>query len=89
MKGLRKFMFQNVYRNPVAKGEEERAKDLLSRLFIYYNRHTDCLPQQYLQMMEQGEKKERVVCDYIAGMTDRYAIAKFEEYFMPKAWQVN
>ena len=37
----------------------------------------------------QGEKKERVVCDYIAGMTDRYAIAKFEEYFMPKAWQVN
>ncbi len=85
MKGLRKFMFQNVYRNPVAKGEEERAKDLLSRLFIYYNR----LPRQYLQMMEQGEEKERVVCDYIAGMTDRYAIAKFEEYFMPKAWQVN
>ena len=85
MKGLRKFMFQNVYRNPVAKGEEERAKDLLSRLFIYYN----SLPRQYLQMMEQGEEKERVVCDYIAGMTDRYAIAKFEEYFMPKAWQVN
>ena len=89
MKGLRKFMFQNVYRNPVAKGEEERAKDLLSRLFIYYNRYTDRLPRQYLQMMEQGEEKERVVCDYIAGMTDRYAIAKFEEYFMPKAWQVN
>ena len=89
MKGLRKFMFQNVYRNPVAKGEEERAKDLLSRLFIYYNRYTDRLPRQYLQMMEQGEEKERVVCDYIAGMTDRYAIAKFEEIFMPKAWQVN
>ena len=89
MKGLRSFMFRNVYMDGVAKGEEERAKDLLSRLFIYYNRYTDRLPRQYLQMMEQGEEKERVVCDYIAGMTDRYAIAKFEEYFMPKAWQVN
>ena len=89
MQGLRKFMFAHVYRNPLAKGEEERAKDLLSRLFYYYNKHIDCLPEQYLRMMEQGEKRERVVCDYIAGMTDRYAIAKFEEYFMPKAWQIN
>ena len=89
MQGLRKFMFAHVYRNPLAKGEEERAKDLLSRLFYYYNKHIDCLPEQYLRMMEQGEKRERVVCDYIAGMTDRYAIAKFEEFFMPKAWQVS
>lgn len=89
MRGLRKFMFQNVYRNPRAKGEEERAKALLSRLFQYYVVHIDLLPKWYLEMMEQGEKKERIVCDYIAGMTDQYAIAKFEEYFMPKAWQVN
>jgi len=89
MRGLRKFMFQNVYRNPRAKGEEERAKALLSRLFQYYAVHIDLLPKWYLEMMEQGEKKERIVCDYIAGMTDQYAIAKFEEYFMPKAWQVN
>ncbi len=89
MRGLRKFMFQNVYRNPRAKGEEERAKALLSRLFQYYAVHIDLLPKWYLGMMEQGEKKERIVCDYIAGMTDQYAIAKFEEYFMPKAWQVN
>ncbi len=89
MQGLRKFMFQNVYRNPRAKGEEERAKALLSRLFQYYVEHIDLLPEWYLEMMEHGEKKERIVCDYIAGMTDQYAIAKFEEYFMPKAWQVN
>ncbi|MCI9138050.1 MAG: deoxyguanosinetriphosphate triphosphohydrolase [Lachnospiraceae bacterium] len=89
MKGLRKFMFENVYRNPLAKGEEERAKELLNRLFAYYIKHIDVLPQQYQRMMERGEERERVVCDYIAGMTDRYAIAKFEEYFMPKAWQVN
>lgn len=89
MKGLRKFMFEHVYRNPMAKGEEERAKDLLNRLFYYYNKNIDQLPGQYLEMMEKGEERERVVCDYIAGMTDRYAIAKFEEYFMPKAWQIN
>lgn len=89
MKGLRIFMFHNVYRNPVAKKEEERAKDLLGRLFYYYMKHIDLLPFWYLEQMEQGEKRERMVCDYIAGMTDQYAIAKFEEYFMPKAWQVN
>ena len=77
MKGLRKFMFQNVYLNPVAKYEEERAEDLLSRLFSYYEKNIDELPKMYLAMLEQGET------------TERYAIAKFEEYFMPKAWQVN
>ena len=89
MQGLRKFMFQNVYQNPKAKREEERAKELLNRLFYYYATHIDLLPEWYLEKMEQGEAKERIVCDYIAGMTDQYAIAKFEEYFMPKAWQVN
>ena len=89
MQGLRKFMFQNVYQNPKAKREEERAKELLNRLFYYYATHIDLLPEWYLEKMEQVEAKERIVCDYIAGMTDQYAIAKFEEYFMPKAWQVN
>lgn len=89
MQGLRKFMFVHVYQNPLAKGEERKAKALLERLFAYYIEHLDKMPEQFLQMMEEGETKGRVVCDYIAGMTDQYAIAKFEEYFMPKAWQVN
>lgn len=89
MRNLRRFMFEKVYRNPVAKREEERAEGLLSRLYQYYIEHIDILPAWYLAMMDQGQTKERVVCDYIAGMTDQYAIAKFEEYFMPKAWQVN
>lgn len=89
MKGLRSFMFEHVYMNPMAKGEEDRAKDLLSRLFYYYMKYTERLPQRYQVMMDTGIKKERVVCDYIAGMTDQYAIAKFEEFFMPKAWQVK
>lgn len=89
MKDLRAFMFIHVYRNPVAKGEEDKAKELLERLFCYYTEHPGLLTGQYRRMVEEGEALDRVVCDYIAGMTDQYAIAKFEEYFMPKAWQIN
>ena len=88
MQGLRKFMFQSVYTNPIAKGEETKAKELLERLFVYYLKHIDVLPGYYLQMLEEGEENDRVVCDYIAGMTDQYAVAKYNEYFMPKFWQV-
>lgn len=89
MKDLRAFMFIHVYRNPVAKGEEAKAKELLERLFCYYMEHSQLLTGQYRRMIEEGEALDRVVCDYIAGMTDQYAIAKFEEYFLPKAWQIN
>lgn len=89
MKGLRSFMFKSVYTNPVAKREEHRAMELVERLFYYYLEHVEKMPEQYRNMLSAGEKKERVVCDYIAGMTDQYAIAKFEEIFVPKAWQVD
>ena len=86
---LRHFMYENVYKNPVAKGEEVKAKAMIEQLFLFYMDHVDFLPGKYLRMMEEGETKERVVCDYIAGMTDQYAITKFSEYFLPKAWQVD
>lgn len=88
MRGLRAFMFEHVYTSPVAKGEENKAKDLLEYLFHHYMAHVEQLPGQYLTMLEAGERKDRVVCDYIAGMTDQYAVAKFQEYYMPKSWQV-
>lgn len=86
---LRKFMFEHVYNNPVAKSEEVKAKAMIKQLFYYYMEHIDLLPQKYLRMLENGEKQERVVSDYIAGMTDQYAITKFSEYFLPQAWQVD
>ena len=89
MRGLRKFMFDHVYLNTVAKREEDRAEDLLRRLFGYYRVHIELLPAMNRQMIATGEAEERAVCDYIAGMTDRFAIARFEDVFMPKAWQVN
>lgn len=86
---LRKFMFTHVYRNPVAKGEEVKAKAMLEQLFHYYMEHIELLPEKYLRMLKEGEKEQRVVSDYIAGMTDQYAITKFSEYFLPQAWQVD
>ena len=89
MKSLRQWMFDNVYKNPLAKKEENKAQQLIVRLYEYYMDHVDQLPEEYLIMMDTWlEKKERVVCDYIAGMSDRYAIDKFEELFVPKAWNV-
>ncbi len=86
---LRHFMFEHVYKNPVAKGEEVKAKAMIEQLFHYYMEHIEQLPGKYLRMLDEGEKPERVVCDYIAGMTDQYAITKFSEYFLPQAWQVD
>ena len=86
---LRVFMFQNVYKNPVAKGEEVKAKIMLEQMFHFYMEHIEQLPAKLLKMLEEGEEKGRVVCDYISGMTDQYAITKFKENFMPQAWQVD
>ena len=88
MKNLRQWMFDNVYKNPAAKKEEYKAQQLIVSLYQYYMDHVEQLPEEYLTMMDDWlEDKERVVCDYIAGMSDRYAIDKFEELFVPKAWK--
>ena len=89
MRGMREWMFEHVYRNPAAKGEEGRAQQLIVTLYEYYLKHVDELPEEFRMMMEtRGEKKERVVCDYIAGMTDSYAVKKFQEFFVPESWKI-
>lgn len=86
MKMLRKFMFERVYNNREAKGEEKKAEQLMETLYEYYLFHTEVLPREYQRMMYDGEKKEQVVCDYVGAMTDRFAIAKYEEIYIPKCW---
>ena len=88
MDQLRTFMFQHVYTNPVAKGEESKAKDIIRRLFEYYSKHPDKLPADFIPQLD-FDGMERIVCDYIAGMTDKYAIYKYSEIFIPTAWQVR
>lgn len=88
MAGLRQWMFKNVYESDVPKAEEGKAQQMIASLYEYYMEYITELPKEYRLMMEQrGEKKERVVCDYIAGMSDRYAIDKFVELFVPKTWK--
>ena len=89
LRELRKFMFEHVYKNPIAKVEEIKAKAMLTQLYYYYMDHLDELPAKLLQMLDEGEDQGRVVCDYISGMTDQYAITKFSEHFVPVAWQVD
>jgi len=86
---MRKYMFQSVYTNPVAKGEEERASAMLVQLFQYYEKNLELLPEESLIMIEKkNETAARAVCDYIAGMTDRYAVAKFKELTIPRSWSI-
>jgi dGTPase len=81
-------MFENVYRNPVAKGEETKAKAMLTKLFEYYVAHPEALPEDFHPQMS-FDGLERTVCDYIAGMTDHYAVDKYTEIFIPMGWNVR
>ena len=81
-------MFEAVYCNPVAKGEESKAQAMLELLFRHYIGHLDELPGDYYAIA-QTEGAERAVCDYLAGMTDSYAVERYGDVFIPKAWTVK
>ena len=83
---LHEFMFERVYRNSVAKGQEGKAIDLVKQLYRYFVKNPDCLGDEYKNILQQ-EGTERAVCDYIAGMTDRYAISVYQDLFVPYAWK--
>jgi dGTPase len=86
---LRKFMFERVYTNPVAKGQEGKVEEMIKILYRYYVEHVDLLPDYLKEIMDRGESsRERIVCDYVSSMTDRYAVAIFEEVYVPHSWAV-
>lgn len=82
---LRAFMFERVYRNPAAKSEEGKAKRMMEQLFAHYIEHLDEIPPEFLLRLA-ADGRERVAADYIACMTDNYAIHDFERLFVPKSW---
>ncbi len=86
---LRSFLFENVYYNPVAKGEERKSRDLVCTLFAFYVKNPDRLPERYRRRIgtDEGETVERGVADFISGMTDRYAIETYNELFVPRVWR--
>ena len=88
LRDLRNIMFQNVYLNPVAKEEEEKAENLVEALYGYYSTKPDQMSEEYKRLLRDGEEMNRVVCDYISGMTDQYSMEKFRDIFVPKGWSV-
>lgn len=88
MQKIRQFMFDRVYKNPIAKSEEGKAERLMETLYQHYLKHIDELPEEFLDLLSEGEPKEKVVCDYVGAMSDRFAIAVYEEIYVPKSWQI-
>lgn len=87
MTELRRFMFTNVYTNPVAKSEEIKASKMLKEMYYYFNEHFEEIPETFRKIsLERNESRERIVCDYIAGMSDQYAISIFKKIFIPVSW---
>ena len=90
MLDMRKFMFQNVYLNPIVKHEEGKAEELVKSLYHYYMENVDKLPAKYRELMNNyGDSLDRVVCDYVSTMSDKYAINQFQKIFMPDSWKDN
>ena len=85
---LRNFLFERVYRDSAAKDEETKAKALLAQLFDYFKTNPDKLPPDY-QKTAEAESVGRAVCDYLSGMTDRYAIELYHNLFVPEVWRVK
>ena len=89
MMDLRKWMFANVYKNHVAKKEEGKAKRMLAQMYEYYFQNPEKISKEYYELITmRGQSLPRVVCDYISGMTDQYSIAKFNEIYVPKSWEI-
>lgn len=86
MMAMRQFMTENVYRNPVAKSEEGKAEALMETLYGHFMKHIDDMPEEFIRLLDEGEPKEQVVCDYVGSMTDRYAVALYEDIYIPKSW---
>ncbi len=86
MMDMRSFMFRSVYQNPIVKAEESKAEALIKTLYAYFVQHGDELPEEYRKLRERGESTEQVSCDYVASMTDHYAITVYNEIYVPKSW---
>jgi dGTPase len=92
---LRTFLYDNVYRNCRVHNEFEKAQRIIRDLYGFFLQHefpensvASCLLRHPVQSVQQEQQRHRQVCDFIAGMTDRYALALYAQIFMPKPWSV-
>ncbi len=84
---LRDFMFRNVYLTGAAKADDGKVHGIIEQLFRYFTAHPDHIPADLRHIVgERGESVEQAAVDYIAGMTDRFALKVFNELFVPRTW---
>ncbi len=80
---FREFMFEKVYNTDAARGEEQKAYSMLTAIYEYFMASLDKLPSPYKKLLDSYSKEE-VICDYISGMTDRYAVAVMKSLYIPE-----
>ena len=88
MMEIRALMFRTVYTDSIAKAEEVKVTRMLEQMYHYYLEHPQDLTDEFRMLLEEGEPKEKVICDYISGMTDQYCIHCYNRLFVPKSWDV-
>ena len=88
MNALRAFMFDKVYDDERAKNEGEKVERMLSDLYEYYIKDYEKMENEFVEIVKRGETVERAVCDYIACMTDRYAVSVYGKLFVPSSWNI-
>lgn len=82
---IHEFMFKNVYTNPICKGEEGKAMDIVTKLYNYFKEHPEEMTDEY-RAVAANENIERAACDYISGMSDHYALSMYNSLFVPRFW---
>lgn len=87
LESFHNYMYESVYKNPKAKSEESKVLGMLEGIFKKYTVQPELLPNDYKIIVER-DGLERAVCDYISGMTDKYAVDQFSDIYIPKAWSV-
>ncbi|MBE6733596.1 MAG: deoxyguanosinetriphosphate triphosphohydrolase [Ruminococcaceae bacterium] len=84
---LHRFLFDTVYTNRAAKAEEDKVQGIVEGLFGYFVKHPEKMSDEYKAICER-EGVERAVMDYIAGMTDHFAVSAYSKIYIPKFWEV-
>lgn len=81
------FMFLSVYKNPIAKSEEAKVMGIIEGIFSFFMKEPEKLPEEY-KIIADTDGLKRAVCDYVSGMTDKYAISIYREIYIPASWHV-
>lgn len=82
---LRQFLFDNLYHDSAAKAEEGKAEGVIERLYYHYLKHVSELPPEFTKYIDE-DGPDRIAADYIACMTDRYAVRDYTRLFVPADW---